>query len=273
MEQIPEAGLVSDTFAHRIDPKFTWDDLVLPEHEQATLRQICAQWRNRSRVFEEWGFGRKMNGGFGMQVLFNGESGSGRTTAAEVIANDLQMNLHRIGSSDIPAASMVMSKFIGETEKNLSRVFDAAQNGGAILLFDEADALFGKRSEVKDSHDRFANSEVNSLMQRMESFHGLSILKTNMRSNLDEGFTRRLHFTVNFPPPDEAARRVLWARVFPLQTPTQNLDLDRLATFPLNGGAIKSTAVKAAFLAADAGTPVTSDLVLTAVHQELARQS
>jgi SpoVK/Ycf46/Vps4 family AAA+-type ATPase len=182
--------------------------------------------------------------------------------AAEVIANDLRLNLYRID------LSAVVSKYIGETEKNLRRLFDAAEDGGAILFFDEADALFGKRSQVKDSHDRYANIETNYLLQRMEAYQGLAILATNMKSGLDDAFTRRLRFIVNFPVPDLADRRRIWQKVFPPQTPLDQLDYDRLAGFNMAGGSIYNAALNAAFLAAQDDTPVTMPHLLTAIRTE-----
>ena len=184
-----------DVLAERINPKATWDDIVLPDAESALLRHIAEQVAQRTTVYEKWGFGEKMSRGLGISALFSGDSGTGKTMAAEVIANDLRLNLYRID------LSAVVSKYIGETEKNLRRMFDAAENGGAILFFDEADALFGKRSEVKDSHDRYANIEINYLLQRMEAYRGLAILATNMKSALDTAFLRRLRFIVRFPFP------------------------------------------------------------------------
>ena len=184
-----------DALAQRLEPKMTWDDLVLPRNEMKLLREIAAQVRQRNKVYDDWGFSRKMNRGFGISALFAGDSGCGKTMAAEVIANELRLNLYRID------LSAVVNKYIGETEKNLRRLFDAAEEGGSILFFDEADALFGKRSEVKDSHDRYANIEINYLLQRIESYRGLAILATNMKSALDTAFLRRLRFIVNFPFP------------------------------------------------------------------------
>jgi hypothetical protein len=274
-----------DALAQRLEPKATWDDFVLPATEMNLLRQISAQVRQRSKVYDELGFARKMNRGFGISTLFAGDSGTGKTMAAEVIANDLRLNLYRID------LSAVVSKYIGETEKNLRRLFDAAEDGGAILFFDEADALFGKRSEVKDSHDRYANIEINYLLQRIESFRGLAILATNMKSALDTAFTRRLRFIVNFPFPALADRRELWQKVFPQRddkkdlpyTPVDGLDLDRLARLNLAGGHIHNIALNAAFLAAadwekrkkagdaentETGPVVTMPLVLEAARAE-----
>jgi SpoVK/Ycf46/Vps4 family AAA+-type ATPase len=203
-----------------------------------------------------------MNRGLGISALFAGESGTGKTMAAEVLANDLRLNLYRIDLSS------VVSKYIGETEKNLRRLFDAAEGGGAILFFDEADALFGKRSEVKDSHDRYANIEINYLLQRMEAYRGLAILTTNLKSALDTAFVRRLRFIVNFPFPGTAQRKVIWERSFPTATPIQDLDFERLAKLNLTGGSIHNVALNAAFLAAQAGGPVTMRHALDAARTE-----
>lgn len=252
-----------DTLAQRLEPKATWDDIVLPAAETGLLRQIAAQVGQRSTVYQSWGFGEKMSRGLGISALFTGDSGTGKTMAAEVIANELRLNLYRID------LSAVVSKYIGETEKNLRRLFDAAEDGGAILFFDEADALFGKRSEVKDSHDRYANIEINYLLQRMEAYRGLAILATNMKSALDPAFMRRLRFVVNFRFPSVAERQEIWRKVFPSQTPTAGLDFDRLARLNLTGGNIQSIALNAAFAAAQAAAKVTAPLVLDAARTEL----
>jgi hypothetical protein len=252
-----------DTLAERIEPKATWKELVLPAPEERTLRALAAQVRRRATVYQEWGFADRMNRGLGISALFAGESGTGKTMAAEVIANELRLALYRID------LSAVVSKYIGETEKNLRRVFDAAEGGGAILFFDEADALFGKRSEVKDSHDRYANIEINYLLQRMEGYRGVAILATNMKGALDAAFMRRLRFVVNFPFPAVAERRSIWRGAFPAGALVGRLDFDRLARLPLSGGSIQNVALGAAFLAADAETPVTMPLVLDAARAEL----
>ena len=252
-----------DVLAQRLEPKATWDDLVLPEEQAGLLHHIAGQVRNRHTVYEDWGFARTMNRGFGISALFAGESGTGKTMAAEVIANDLRLNLYRIDLSG------VVSKYIGETEKNLRKLFDAAEQGGAILLFDEADALFGKRSEVKDSHDRYANIEVNYLLQRMEAFTGLAILATNMKSALDPAFLRRLRFVVNFPFPSVEERKRIWERALPVQTPTEALDLDRLAKLTLTGGTIHNIALNAAFMAARNGQLVSMSKLIDATRMEL----
>ncbi len=252
-----------DMLAQRLQPRATWKDIVLPSAESTLLQQIAAQVDQRSRVYQAWEFGAKMSRGLGISALFAGDSGTGKTMAAEVIANQLRLNLYRID------LSAVVSKYIGETEKNLRRMFDAAEDGGAILFFDEADALFGKRSEVKDSHDRYANIEINYLLQRMEAFRGLAILATNMKSAIDPAFMRRLRFVVNFTFPGVAERKRMWQQVFPAKTPTERLDFDRLSRLNLTGGNIHSTALNAAFLAAHSGKPVTMDLVLEAARTEL----
>jgi SpoVK/Ycf46/Vps4 family AAA+-type ATPase len=235
---------------------------VLPEEAELLLRQIAEQVRQRSRVYDAWGFRHKRHRGLGITALFAGDSGTGKTMAAEVIANDLHLNLYRID------LSAVVNKYIGETEKNLRRLFDAAEDGGAILFFDEADALFGKRSEIKDSHDRYANIEINYLLQRMEDYRGLAILATNMKSALDQAFMRRLRFIVNFPFPGRAERKAIWHKTWPARMPRAGLDYDRLAQLDLAGGSINNIAVNAAFMAAQAGTPVTMSLVLAAARLE-----
>jgi hypothetical protein len=251
-----------EVLAQRIEPKAAWDDIVLPPTETSLLRQIAAQVGQRSTVYRAWGFADKMSRGLGINALFAGESGTGKTMAAEVLANHLRLNIYRID------LSAVVSKYIGETEKNLRRLFDAAEDGGAILFFDEADALFGKRSEVKDSHDRYANIEINYLLQRMEAYRGVAILATNMKSALDPAFLRRLRFVVTFPFPGVAERKAIWQKVFPSRTPTCGLDFDRLARLNLTGGHIHNIALNAAFLAARAGTPVTMAVVLDAARTE-----
>jgi hypothetical protein len=251
-----------DALAQHIEPKAKWDDIVLPPAEMKLLNQIADQVGKRSTVYEDWGFREKSSRGLGINALFAGESGTGKTMAAEVLANHLKLNLHRID------LSAVVSKYIGETEKNLRRLFDAAEDGGAVLFFDEADALFGKRSEVKDSHDRYANIEINYLLQRMEAYRGLAILATNMKSALDPAFLRRLRFIVNFPFPGAPERKAIWRKVFPDQTPVSGLDFDRLARLNITGGHIHNIAMNAAFLAAQAGQPVGMPLVLDAARTE-----
>jgi hypothetical protein len=251
-----------DALAQRLEPKSGWDDIVLPAAEMKLLAQIGDQVGKRSMVYEEWGFRDKTSRGLGISALFSGPSGSGKTMAAEVLANHLRLSLHRID------LSAVVSKYIGETEKNLRRLFDAAEYGGVVLFFDEADALFGKRSEVKDSHDRYANIEINYLLQRMEAYSGLAILATNMKSALDPAFLRRLRFIVTFPFPGVAERKAIWQKVFPPKMPAAELDFARLARLSLTGGDIRNVALNAAFLAAQAGTRVGMPLVLEAARTE-----
>jgi hypothetical protein len=251
-----------DMLAKRIEVKATWEDIVLPADSIRLLRQITDQVRARTRVYDEWGYRDTMNRGFGISVLFAGESGTGKTMAAEVLANELGLDLFCVD------LSAVVSKYIGETEKNLRRCFDACEESGAILCLNEADAIFGKRSEVKDSHDRYANIEINYLLQRMEAYRGLAILTTNMKSALDTAFLRRLRFILSFPFPGVAERKQMWHKAFPPGVPVERLDGDRLARFTLTGGNLHNVAVNAAFLAAHAGTPVTMPLVLNAIRNE-----
>jgi hypothetical protein len=251
--------------AQNIRPLATWDDLVLPEAQIRTLREISVHVRQRQKVYGTWGFAARSSRGLGISALFSGVSGTGKTMAAEVLANDLRLELFRID------LSQVVSKYIGETEKNLRRVFDAAEEGGSILLFDEADALFGKRSEVRDSHDRYANVEVSYLLQRMEAYRGLAILTTNLKENLDPAFMRRIRFVVHFPFPDAGQRAEIWRRIFPTQTPTDGLDMARLARLNVPGGNIRNIAVYAAFLAAEAGEPVRMSHLQRAARVEFAK--
>jgi AAA+ superfamily predicted ATPase len=251
-----------DGLAQQIQSQVGWEDLVLPEKEIAVLRTIAAHVRQRSRVYDQWGFGAKSRRGLGISALFAGSSGTGKTLAAEVLANELHLDLHRI---DISA---VVSKYIGETEKNLRKIFDAAESGGAILLFDEADALFGKRSDVKDSHDRYANMEVAYLLQRIEAYRGLAILTTNLKDAIDQAFLRRIRFVVQFPFPDVAQRTEIWRRVFPAEMPTQTLSHHKLARLSVAGGNIRNIALNAAFLAADAEEAVGMTHILQAAQAE-----
>lgn len=251
-----------DTLAQRIDPRATWDDLVVTEDTRRLLHEIVAQVTSRGQVYEQWQFARRMNRGLGISALFTGDSGTGKTMAAEVIANDLRLALYRID------LAQVVSKYIGETEKNLQRVFDVMEGGGSILFFDEADALFGKRSEVRDSHDRYANIEVNYLLQRMETYTGLAILATNMKGALDQAFVRRLRFIVPFSFPGPVERRLLWQKVFPEAVPAETLDYERLSRLNLTGAGIHSVALNAAFLAARDKGRVTMPLILLAARTE-----
>jgi hypothetical protein len=254
-----------DDLAQRIQPSATWDDIVLPAAPRRTLREMAAQVRHRTTVYEAWGVARKNRRGLGISALFAGASGTGKTMAAEVLANDLRLDLYRIDLSQL------VSKYIGETEKNVRRVFDAAEGGGAILLFDEADALFGKRSEVKDSHDRYANIEVSYLLQRMEAYRGLAILTSNMKNALDPAFLRRIRFMVHFPFPDGAQRAEIWRQMFPPAMPVSGLEFDKLARLAMPGGHIRNIAVNAAFLAADAEEAVQMKHLLQATRSEYAK--
>ncbi len=248
--------------AQFLEPVATWEDLVLPEAQRRTLQDIVLQVRQRARVYETWGFAAKSARGLGISALFHGPSGTGKTTAAEAMAHALCLDLYRID------LSQVVSKYIGETEKNLRRVFDAAEEGGAVLLFDEADALFGRRTEVKDSHDRYANIEVSYLLQRMESYRGLAILTTNLKGSIDDAFQRRIRFMVPFPFPDASQRAEIWRRIFPAQTPTEGLDVEKLARLNVAGGTIRNIALYATFLAADEGVPVQMPHLLRATRAE-----
>ena len=251
-----------ESLAQRINPKAGWDDLILPEAQKETLKAIVAHVKQRAKVYETWGFAKKSDRGLGISALFSGPSGTGKTTAAEVLAQQLNLDLYRIDLSS------VVSKYIGETEKNLRRVFDAAESGGAILLFDEADALFGKRSEVKDSHDRHANIEVSYLLQRMEAYRGLAILTTNLKNALDVAFMRRIRFVVQFSFPDTNQRAEIWRRAFPEDTPTEGLDVKKLAKLTVAGGNIRNIALNAAFIAAESGEAVMMKHLLIAARSE-----
>ncbi|HEY3057565.1 MAG TPA: ATP-binding protein [Chloroflexota bacterium] len=248
--------------AQRIEPVATWDDLVLPRAQRQVLHDIAQQVRERTTVYERWGFAARSARGLGITALFAGPSGTGKTMAAEVLANELRLDLYCIDLSS------VVSKYIGETEKNLRRLFDAAEEGGAILLFDEADALFGKRTEVKDSHDRYANIEVSYLLQRMEAYRGLAILTSNLKSGLDAAFMRRLRFVVQFPFPDADQRAEIWRRVFPGATPVAALDHAKLARLNVAGGNIRTIALNAAFIAAGNDQPVSMPHLFHAASAE-----
>jgi AAA+ superfamily predicted ATPase len=254
--------------AVRLAPTYTWDDLVLAEQHLKLLHSISAYLRHRDRVLSEWGYERTVARSQGLKVLFAGESGTGKTMAAQVLANDLGLELFRVD------LATVVSKWIGETEKNLDRIFDAAEGSNAILFFDEADALFGKRSEVSDSHDRYANVEVSYLLQKMEGYPGAVILATNFKQNLDTAFQRRLDFAIDFPFPEAEDRKRIWRLVLPAEAPVaDDVDLDFLATqFKLSGGAIRNCSLAAAFEAADAGEPIGMQQLVRAVAVEYGKQ-
>jgi hypothetical protein len=251
-----------DELSQRIQSSADWEDLILPETELQVLKDVAAHVKQRTHVYENWGFGRKSQRGLGISALFSGASGTGKTMAAEVLGKALKLDVYRIDLSS------VVSKYIGETEKNLRRVFDAAEGGGVILLFDEADALFGKRGEVKDSHDRYANMEVGYLLQRMEAYRGLAILTTNLKGSIDQAFLRRIRFIVQFPFPDAVQRAEIWRRSFPSQTPLAELDFGKLAKLNVAGGNIRSIVLNAAFIAADAQEAIAMKHILQAAKSE-----
>jgi AAA+ superfamily predicted ATPase len=250
--------------ARKVEPVYTWDDLILPEDTLVQLRELCQRVAHRHRVLDGWGFNRKLSLGKGVNTLFAGPSGTGKTMAAEIIASKLGLDLYKIDLSG------VVSKYIGETEKNLNRIFNAAENANAILFFDEADALFGKRSEVRDSHDRYANIEISYLLQKMEEYEGLSILATNLNRNMDDAFVRRLTFMIAFPFPDEVHRERIWQTVWPGKELLANdVDLSWLARqFKLSGGNIKNIALAAAFLAVEEDGLIGMVHLLQAVRRE-----
>jgi hypothetical protein len=254
-----------DTLARRVEPQASWDDLVLPAAQLETLRQIAIHVRQRAVVNDSWGFAAKHARGLGLSALFSGPSGTGKTMAAEILAAELDLDLYKI---DLAA---VVSKYIGETEKNLRAIFSAAEESGAVLLFDEADALFGKRSEVRDSHDRYANLEISYLLQQMESYRGVAIMTTNMQQAMDPAFLRRIRFIVQFPFPDASARARIWRCIFPASTPLGDLDFDQLAQFNISGGVIRNIAMHAAFLAADDCRVVEARHILAAARTEYAK--
>jgi ATP-dependent 26S proteasome regulatory subunit len=253
------------SLARKIVPRYTWEDIVLPDDQMTLLHEIVATVRRRPMVLEEWGVGHKLASSPGVTMLFSGEPGTGKTMAAEVMAAELGLDLYKIDLSTI------VSKYIGETEKNLEQIFGEAQSSNAILFFDEADAIFGKRSEVKDAHDRYANIEISYLLQRMEAYEGVTILATNLRANLDEAFTRRLQFAVDFPFPDEEDRLRIWETLFPPAVPREpDLDFGLLARrFKLAGGNIRNVLVSAAYLAASDGGRVGMKHLLHGTRREL----
>jgi SpoVK/Ycf46/Vps4 family AAA+-type ATPase len=260
-----QAGHELADLARKIEPLYRWDDIVLPEDTLAQLHEISQRVAHGNRVLEEWGFERKLSQGKGTAVLFAGPSGTGKTMAAEILAADLGLDLYKIDLSG------VVSKYVGETEKNLERIFQAAEDSNAILFFDEADALFGKRSEVRDSHDRYANIEISYLLQKMESYDGITILATNLRQNLDDAFVRRMAFTVTFPFPDTASRRRIWEGIWPDDVPRafgdETLE-DLAARFKLSGGNIRNVALAATYLAAAENGAVTMKHLYLAIRRE-----
>jgi hypothetical protein len=260
------AGL--ERLSRRVAPGVSWDDLVLPDGTLEQLQELTVRARYREQVLRDWRMRPGGGRGTGVTALFAGDSGTGKTMAAEVIAGDLGLDLYAVD------LATVVDKYIGETEKNLERIFTEASNVSAVLLFDEADAIFGKRSEVRDAHDRYANIESAYLLQRMESFDGVAVLATNLRANLDDAFTRRLDMVVDFPMPDEEARLALWKRCLDGPVPAAtDLQLDVFAeAFPLAGGNIRSAAITAAYMAAGSGRDVDVEHLTAAIHREYRKQ-
>lgn len=252
------------SLASEIKPEYGWEDIVLPKAEADMLKQACSYMKYRHTVYHEWGFGKKAVYGKGLSMLFSGPPGTGKTMAAQVIANRLKMRLYKV------CISQVVSKYIGETEKNLSRIFTEAKNADCILFFDETDALFGKRTEVKDSHDRNANIETAYLLQQMEEYDGVILMATNLVQNIDEAFMRRINFVVSFPFPDTETRRLLWKKLLDTKAPVaEDVDIDFLAEgFRLAGGSIKNCVINAAFSAAAEGKPIGMRHLLTGIVTE-----
>ena len=266
LEACAESGRVRlAELADRVIPKAGWNDLVLPEAQHGLLRGIVAHARGREQVFDRWGFASKSDRGLGISALFAGPSGVGKTMAAEVIAGELERDLFRID------LSAVVSKYIGETEKNLERVFDAAEESGAVLLFDESDSLFGRRGEVRDGRDRYANLEVSYLLQRLDAYRGVAVLTSNLKDHIDDAFLRRLRFIVRFPFPDAALREAIWRRTMPEAAPCRDLDWQKLARLQATGGQIRNIALTAAFLAVEAGEPITMGYLARAAQMEFAK--
>jgi hypothetical protein len=263
-----QSGRSLQALATKVKPFYSWDMLVLPLDQTEQLREICRQMKHRALVYGRWGFDKRLSLGKGMNVMFAGPPGVGKTMAAEVIAGELSLELYKID------VSQIVSKYIGETEKNLSRIFKEAETSNAILFFDEADALFGKRSEVKDAHDRYANVETSYLLQKMEEYTGIVILATNLSQNLDEAFLRRLHARVEFPFPEKPQREAIWRGMFPKDAPLDtNLDFAFMADkLNLAGGSIKNIALNAAFFAAHEGSPIGMRHIMLAAKREYIKQ-
>lgn len=259
-----QSGENLNSLTRKIQPSYIWEDIILPKDQMEELHEICNYVHHYHTVYDIWGFGRKLSMGKGLNVLFAGPSGTGKTMAAEVIANELKIDLYKIDLSSI------VSKYIGETEKNLDKIFREGRTSNAILFFDEADALFGKRSEVRDSHDRYANIETAYLLQKMDEYEGIVILATNLRKNMDEAFARRMHYSLEFPVPEESDRFRIWQNVFPRETPlSKEADIRFMARqFKITGGNIKNIAVNAAFLAAGEGAHVNMAHLIRATMRE-----
>ncbi len=250
--------------ATKINPHYKWDDIILPPDLLKQLREICNSVKYRSLIYDEWGFDRKLAMGKGLNVFFAGLPGTGKTMSADILAGELGLELYKID------LSTVVSKYIGDTEKNLSRIFTEAKTSNAILFFDEADALFGKRSEVRDSHDRYANIETSYLLQQMEEYEGVVILATNLRKNMDDAFIRRMHFSLEFPFPSKKERQRIWEQILPDATPkSPDIDLNFMASrFEIAGGNIRNIALAAAFLAADDSAAIAMNHLICATRRE-----
>ncbi|KNY25341.1 ATP-binding protein [Pseudobacteroides cellulosolvens] len=253
------------TKARKIETKFQWEDIILPDDAKSLLKDACNQMKFRQTVFGDWGFEKKLSYGKGLSILFSGPPGTGKTMSAQVVANELQLELYKVDIANL------VSKYIGETEKNLEGIFDEAQLSNAILFFDEADAIFGKRTEVKDSHDRHANVETSYLLQRIEEYEGVTILATNYVKNIDEAFLRRINFVIEFPFPDAAYREKIWRSIFPKETPLQEgIEFSLISKkFEVSGGNIKNIAISAAFIAAEKNEPVGTCHIIKAARNEL----
>jgi SpoVK/Ycf46/Vps4 family AAA+-type ATPase len=250
-----------ESLATIISPVLKWDDIVLPPEKKERLFEICNCVKNYTLVYKHWGFD-KHSRGKGLNVLFTGPSGTGKTMAAEITAGELNLNMYKIDMS------LVVSKYIGEAEKNLNKIFKDAEDANAVLFFDEADALFGKRSEARDAHDRYANIEINYLLQKMEEHEGIVILATNLSKNLDDAFVRRMNFIIEFPFPTLECRLAIWQKVFPKQTPLGDIDYKHLSKLQISGGNIKNIAVAAAFLAAASDGKVQMPHIMRATKNE-----
>jgi SpoVK/Ycf46/Vps4 family AAA+-type ATPase len=248
-------------FAIKMTPRYTWEDLVLPEDKKKQLKEICNYARNFSKVYESWRLEKHFIGK-GPNVLFSGPPGIGKTMAAEIMASDLKRDMYKVD------LATVVNKYIGETEKNLKKIFKDAENTHAILFFDEADALFGKRTEVKDTHDRYANVEISYLLQKMEEHKGIAILATSHKKDVADSFLRRMQFIVEFPFPNEECRLEIWKKVFPENTPKDDIDFDFLSKLKLSGGEIRDIAVTAAFLSAENSDRITLKQIIKAVKRE-----
>jgi AAA+ superfamily predicted ATPase len=257
------SGRTLGVLTHRIQSEYRWEDMVLPADQVEQLHEICSYIENYQAVYSNWGFGRKLSTGKGLNILFAGPSGTGKTMAAGIVSHELKLDLYKVD------LSAIVSKYIGETEKNLERIFQEGQISNAILFFDEADALFGKRSEVKDAHDRYANIEIAYLLQKMDEYEGIVILATNLRKNMDEAFARRIQFAIEFPLPDEGDRRRIWDIIFPSEAPLgPDVDLRFMSQFKITGGNIKNIALYSAFLAVRDGGEIRMEHLIRATRRE-----